>query len=277
MESPARIRRIANEPQNSTLLPNSMLPSSIAPDTSSVTPSRCRRSCQETDAEMLARDIAVANAASDSFDQAAILARPTSAAPREPDQGSYGNDAKEDPLINESSDKKPLKPLRKDRLKGDKLICVAIDDDPFLRVTHRMFFMNVMKADMAHSGAMGVSDAELTAFSDVAMGRRPTYFEEDSSVGDSSGMSKRDAAFVADVLFIDHDLGLGSEMMGTELARRVHAEGFPGLICIVTAASREEHDKFQNLPHVHLVVEKGFRPAELEELIWSELLENIYV
>mmetsp|Transcript_46448 Transcript_46448/g.121920 ORF Transcript_46448/g.121920 Transcript_46448/m.121920 type:complete len:479 (+) Transcript_46448:1590-3026(+) len=138
------------------------------------------------------------------------------------------------------------------------LVCIAVDDDPFLRVAHNMFFESVLGANMAQSGAMGVTEAELLAFCDVAMGRKAHFGH---------------SAHVADLLFIDHDLGPDATMMGTELARRVDADGFPGLICIVTAASKNEHEQILSLPYVHLLVEKGFRPAELAERIWSSLAE----
>ena len=147
------------------------------------------------------------------------------------------------------------------------LICVAVDDDPFLRMAHNMFFQSVLEADMSRSGAMGVSEPELQSFCDVIMGRKSLFGHADTST--NSGTSLKPV--VADVLFIDHDLGPDATVMGTDLARWADAEGFPGLICIVTAATKIEQEQISRLPYVHLVVEKGFRPLELAERIQSKL------
>ena len=140
-----------------------------------------------------------------------------------------------------------------------ELICLAIDDDPFLRLSHALFFEHTLGADMRRSGAMGVSEAEVVAFCDVVMGRC------------NVDLSPLTARRPADVLFIDHDLGLGPQMMGSHLALRASQCGFPGLICVVTAASQCDRASILELPYIHIVVEKGFQPVELAKTIRRKL------
>ena len=107
-----------------------------------------------------------------------------------------------------------------------------------------------------------VSEAELAAFEDVAMGRcRP----------DLRPYEEAEIRRPADLLFIDQDLGLGDQMMGAHLALRASQCGFKGIICIVTAASHDEQARLRQLPYVHAVVGKGFGPSQLKKYLMAEL------
>ena len=152
---------------------------------------------------------------------------------------------------------------------SEPLVCLAVDDDAFLRETHTMFFEHVMGADMSHSGALGVSAAELSSFCDVALGHCSL-----SSVVAAGANAGAGGGRAADVLFIDHDLGLGPQLNGTELARRAAEAGFGGLTCIVTAASPAEQARIARLPYVDLVVEKGFRPTAFAKELRERMAER---
>jgi hypothetical protein len=140
-------------------------------------------------------------------------------------------------------------------------ICIAIDDDAFLRMTHTMFFEHALGADMERSGALGVSEAEIAAFCDIIMGRRRVDLSE----------VEADESRPVDLLFIDHDLGLGPERMGTQLAQQAADAGFEGMVCMVTAATSEEREVILALPCVHMVMEKGLRPHGFAEMLQAHM------
>ena len=175
------------------------------------------------------------------------------AAPSEP--SAYGSGGDGSP--GQSSFKAP----RQSALAGldAGLVCIGIDDDPFMHVIHSQIF-GAIGADEQNSRSFDET-VDREAFVDVVMGRLDAELMRP--------VKRRRA----DVVFLD--MNISEALNGLDLAARLHAEAFGGLVCLLTASDPSEVDVWRDRPGVDLIVEKGTAIATVQEQVLEALARRL--
>jgi len=174
-------------------------------------------------------------------------AQPTLSKPRTLD----GFSAPETPSTGkEVEDESAVKTQRCTR--HEPFVCVGIDDDPVCRVLIQMVLQE-LSPDV--SVTLGATRRELLCVVDMALGRCSVHMRPIPS-------SQQRAV---DLMIIDQHLlsDDGHVILGTELAADLRAQGFEGIICILSSASRAELEILEAHPAVDLARGKGQVTSEL--------------
>eukprot|EP00965_Chrysotila_dentata_P053039 1759799-Pleurochrysis_carterae.AAC.1 len=158
---------------------------------------------------------------------------------------------------------RPRPPLRSSRARGPSnelsftlkkspprpLIAVGLDDGVLPRDLLHCFFANKLEADIERSCVLGATEEEQKAFVAVACGRL------DARLRPVPPAEQR----AADIVVLDQNIDLVDRphLYGTDIADELRANGFLGVICILSAASPGEMTSIRANPGVDVVFSKG--------------------
>jgi hypothetical protein len=85
----------------------------------------------------------------------------------------------------------------------------------------------------------------------------------------------------AQIVTLDQDLGThkdGRRLIGTDIAAKLHEEGFQGLVCMLSGGSPADLDAYSKLPGVDLALSKSSGMPELTQAIsdgyWAKVESN---
>ena len=135
---------------------------------------------------------------------------------------------------------------------GPGLKCFSLDDAPSLLKQYTRMLHRYLQA--SESLVAGTTRAEVEAAVDIAMGRTTPLLEPASVV------------VPADIVTLDYDLG-HPRFVGTDIAARLHEEGFKGLVCILSGGSAEDLEAFLHMPGVDMVCGKEVRLKSLAPIL----------
>jgi hypothetical protein len=147
------------------------------------------------------------------------------------------------------------------------LIGALVEDQALLRkMTARSLFKKGLCVSEVRT--VGEGEDDIGAAVDIIMGRKTQNLEP-----------VVDNVQPADIVTLDQDLGRGSDgkqLLGTDIAARLHAENFSGLVCMLTGASAEELAAYLQLPGVDCAVSKGTDMREVVETVSCGYWEKIH-
>ena len=151
----------------------------------------------------------------------------------------------------QSTDAAPIPRVPASSLKG-----AIVEDSKILRKMYaRRLFTAHLKATEIRM--VGETEAEYDAAADVIMGRKTDTLEP-------ADMHPVDA------VTLDQDLGRrsdGSRMLGTDIAAKLHAEGFQGVACVLSGGSKEDLDLYLQRPGVDAVASKSLQMDEIAQIL----------
>jgi hypothetical protein len=128
---------------------------------------------------------------------------------------------------------------------AEPLVCVGIDDDPFIHKAHASVFRQL---GATASRSLGETRKEQLACADVALGLLDLHTLQPTPGGRP-----------ADVLLIDQRIYLDGQphMLGTEVAEELHRRGFGGVVGIISGADKTQLAELRALPGIDLTACKS--------------------
>lgn len=124
------------------------------------------------------------------------------------------------------------------------IVCLGIDDDPFIRSGHALVFARL---GATKSRSLGATREEQVAFVDVAMGLLDMQ------------LNPIESGRQADVLLVDQHIELHDKphLLGTAVVTELHRRGFNGVIVVVSGARDPNLTKLRTCPGVDMVADKS--------------------
>ena len=145
------------------------------------------------------------------------------------------------------------------------LVCVGVDDDEVCRCMQEALMEHFLFANMQLSKIVGGTLEEQDGFLDLALGR----------VDQNGEQVPPERQRHADVALIDENIEneeRGTTLLGSDLARSLHEQGFRGVVCLLTGSSDEHIARLAQSEGVDLALSKlGVRLELVAESITRAL------